>query len=38
MTLSDRQQQVKDRFIEVHGMWSPTWESVLRLDLEFLRA
>jgi alkylhydroperoxidase/carboxymuconolactone decarboxylase family protein YurZ len=38
MTLTVRQEEVKARFIEVRGTWSPAWESILRLDPEFLLA
>lgn len=38
MTLSPRQQQSKDAFIEQRGVWSPMWEAVARLDPEFLDA
>lgn len=38
MTLTTRQQQVKDEFIAVRGTWSELWESVVRLDPEFLAA
>lgn len=38
MTLSARQREVRDHFIEVRGSWSDTWEAVLRLDPEFLDA
>ncbi|MBM2614872.1 carboxymuconolactone decarboxylase family protein [Actinoplanes sp. LDG1-06] len=36
--LSARQQEIKDEFIRVRGTWSDTWEGVLRLDPEFLKA
>lgn len=38
MTLTSRQEEVKARFIEVRGTWGPIWESMLRLDAEFLLA
>ena len=38
MSLSPRQQEIKDEFIRVRGAWSDTWEGVLRLDPEFLKA
>ncbi|MEU7873752.1 carboxymuconolactone decarboxylase family protein [Dactylosporangium sp. NPDC049140] len=38
MTLTARQQEIKDEFIRVRGTWSETWEGVLRLDPEFLKA
>lgn len=36
--LTERQAQVKDRFIAVRGTWSPAWDAMLRLDPEFLDA
>ena len=38
MTLTPQQEQLKAEFIEVRGTWSDAWESVLRLDPDFLRA
>lgn len=38
MELTARQQEVKDRFIQVRGTWGDTWEAMLRLDPEFLLA
>jgi alkylhydroperoxidase/carboxymuconolactone decarboxylase family protein YurZ len=38
MDLTERQQQVKDEFIRVRGAWGATWESILRLDANFLEA
>jgi alkylhydroperoxidase/carboxymuconolactone decarboxylase family protein YurZ len=38
MTLTDRQEEIKQEFIRVRGAWSDTWEAVLRLDPEFLQA
>jgi len=38
MTLTQRQQQIKDEFIAVRGTWSSTWDAILELDAEFLRA
>lgn len=38
MTLNERQQAAKDAFVEQRGTWSPLWESVARLDPEFLDA
>ncbi|GGA64911.1 hypothetical protein GCM10011490_14400 [Pseudoclavibacter endophyticus] len=38
MTLTPRQQQAKDDFIEHRGTWGPMWESIARLDPEFLDA
>lgn len=34
--LTQRQEQLKAEFIEVRGVWSDAWETVLRLDAEFL--
>ena len=36
MSLTTRQQEIKDEFIRVRGAWSDSWESVLKLDPEFL--
>ncbi|ASR36910.1 gamma-carboxymuconolactone decarboxylase [Prauserella marina] len=38
MSLTPRQQEIKDEFIAVRGTWSEAWESILRQDAEFLRA
>lgn len=38
MTLTPRQRQVKDEFRKVRGTWGPAWESILRLDPDFLEA
>ena len=38
MTLSAQQQAIKDEFIQVRGSWAPQWESILRMDCEFLHA
>ena len=38
MTLTARQEEIKAEFIKVRGTWSDTWESILRLDPEFLLA
>lgn len=38
MSLTARQEEIKQEFIRVRGTWSDTWEGVLRLDPEFLRA
>src|SRR5260370_1426154 len=35
MSLTQRQQQVKDEFIKIHGTWDGAWEDTLRLDPEF---
>jgi len=37
MTLTARQQEIKDEFIEVRRAWSETWQRMLELDAEFLR-
>jgi alkylhydroperoxidase/carboxymuconolactone decarboxylase family protein YurZ len=34
--LTQRQQHVKDEFIQLHGTWDDAWEDILRLDPEFL--
>jgi alkylhydroperoxidase/carboxymuconolactone decarboxylase family protein YurZ len=36
--LSVRQAEVKEEFVRVRGTWGPAWESILRLDPEFLHA
>lgn len=38
MTLTARQQSIKDDFIRIRNTWAPQWESILRLDCEFLNA
>ena len=38
MSLTAQQEEIKQEFIRVRGTWSETWEGVLRLDPEFLRA
>jgi alkylhydroperoxidase/carboxymuconolactone decarboxylase family protein YurZ len=38
MGLTARQEEIKQEFIRVRGTWSDTWEGVLRLDPEFLKA
>jgi alkylhydroperoxidase/carboxymuconolactone decarboxylase family protein YurZ len=38
VTLTARQEEIKNEFIRVRGTWSDTWEGVLRLDPEFLLA
>lgn len=38
MSLTAQQEEIKREFIRVRGTWSETWEGVLRLDPEFLRA
>lgn len=36
--LTPYQEQVKAQFIEVRKTWSDSWEAILRLDADFLRA
>ena len=38
MSLTAQQEEIKQEFIRVRGTWSETWEGVLRLNPEFLRA
>jgi len=38
VTLTSEQEQLKREFIEVRGVWSDTWETILRLDADFLRS
>jgi alkylhydroperoxidase/carboxymuconolactone decarboxylase family protein YurZ len=38
MTLTARQQAIKDEFIRLRNTWAPQWESLLRMDCEFLNA
>ena len=38
MSLTDRQNEIKEEFIAVRGTWSDLWESILTLDPEFLKA
>lgn len=38
MALTARQEEIKQEFIRVRGTWSDTWEGVLQLDPEFLKA
>jgi len=38
MALSARQEEIKDEFIRVRGTWGETWQSILELDPEFLKA
>ena len=32
MSLTKRQQEIKDEFIKVRGTWGDAWEDILRLD------
>ena len=36
MSLTERQQQIKDEFVRVRGTWGDSWEAILQLDPEFL--
>lgn len=36
--LTPRQEEVKKRFIEVRGTWGEAWETIVRLDPDFLEA
>lgn len=36
--LTARQEEIKAQFIEVRGTWGESWETILRLDPEFLLA
>ncbi|WP_158903643.1 carboxymuconolactone decarboxylase family protein [Burkholderia sp. L27(2015)] len=38
MTLTARQQAIKDDFIRIRNSWAAQWESILRMDCEFLNA
>lgn len=38
MTLDQRQEQVKQDFIDQRGTWGTPWESILRFDPDFLEA
>lgn len=38
MTLTTRQQELKDEFIRVRGTWGEPWQGILELDPEFLQA
>jgi len=38
MTLSPRQQEIKDEFIRIRGTWGDSWEAILELDPGFLAA
>ena len=38
MSLTQRQQEIKDEFIKVRGTWGDAWETALRLDPEFVAA
>ncbi|GAA4174067.1 hypothetical protein GCM10022287_17370 [Gryllotalpicola koreensis] len=36
--LSERQQEIKDAFVEARGWWGEPWETVLQVDPEFVSA
>jgi alkylhydroperoxidase/carboxymuconolactone decarboxylase family protein YurZ len=38
MTLTARQQEIKDEFVAVRGTWGAPWQRMLELDPEFLHA
>ncbi|ULN47174.1 carboxymuconolactone decarboxylase family protein [Mycolicibacterium goodii] len=38
MTLTTRQQQIKDDFVRIRGTWGEPWDAILRLDPDFLEA
>jgi alkylhydroperoxidase/carboxymuconolactone decarboxylase family protein YurZ len=38
MTLTEQQLALKEEFIKARGTWGDSWESILRLDPEFLRS
>lgn len=38
MALSAHQEEIKDAFIRVRGTWGDTWQAMLELDPEFVRA
>lgn len=38
MPLTDRQERLKAEFRRARGTWGPSWESMLRLDSDFLEA
>jgi alkylhydroperoxidase/carboxymuconolactone decarboxylase family protein YurZ len=38
MTLTPRQEAIKDEFIRVRGTWGDTWQAILELDPDFLKA
>src|SRR6202012_3463318 len=38
MTLTAKQQAIKDEFIRIRNTWAPQWESILRTDADFLHA
>jgi alkylhydroperoxidase/carboxymuconolactone decarboxylase family protein YurZ len=38
MSLTEKEQAIKDAFVHVHHTWDAQWESILRLDADFLEA
>lgn len=36
--LSERQQELKDDFVEARGYWNPFWDGLLSLDPDFFEA
>jgi alkylhydroperoxidase/carboxymuconolactone decarboxylase family protein YurZ len=38
MSLSSEQQSIKDEYIRIRGTWNETWESVVQLDPEYMKA
>ena len=38
MSLTPEQREIRDEFIRVRGTWGETWETILRLDPDFMRA
>ncbi len=38
MTLTSRQEEIRQEFIRVRGFWDAAWQTVLELDPEFLKA
>lgn len=38
MSLTAEQQEIKDEFIRVRGTWSEQWETILKLDANFMRS
>src|SRR3569833_1437066 len=38
MALSARQEEIKEEFIRVRGTWGDTWQAILELDPDFLKA
>src|SRR6188768_241954 len=38
MDLTERQQQLKDQYLAIFGTWGEPWETVLRVDPDFVAA